>query len=151
MSRSIERTIDRPVVAEPPFPTLTRWGWRLPEFMDWPDRRALRIEESRSDGTLTIRAEMPGIDPKTDVDIAVLDGILTISAERREKHEESAEGSFRSEFRYGSFMRQIPLPAECSLEDIHATYDDGILEVRVPVDGEKPRAQHIEVQSAKKS
>lgn len=151
MSRSIERTIDRPSIVETPFPALTRWGWRLPEFMDWPERRALRIEESRSDGTLTIRAEMPGIDPKTDVDIAVLDGVLTISAERREKEEESSDGTFRSEFRYGSFMRQIQLPSDCSVEDIDATYDNGILEVRVPVGGEKPKAQHIEVRATSKS
>ncbi|NCY17007.1 MAG: Hsp20/alpha crystallin family protein, partial [Actinobacteria bacterium] len=144
MSKAIERTQQRSTVTDAPLPTLTRWGWRLPEFIDWPDRRTLRIEESRDDGTLTIRAEMPGIDPKNDVDLVVNNGILTISAERREKHEDTTAGTFRSEFRYGSFMRQVELPAECAPEDIEATYDNGILEVRVPVDGEEPHATHIE-------
>ncbi len=149
MTRTIEKTQDRSTITETPLPTLTRWGWRLPEFMDWPDRRALRIEESRNDGTLTIRAEMPGIDPAHDVDLVVSNGILTISAERRETHQDSTAGTYRSEFRYGSFMRQIELPADCALDDIEATYDNGILEVRVPVDGEQPHAQHIEVKTRK--
>ena len=148
MSRTIEKA---PVRVESAFPTLGRWGWRLPDFMDWPDRHALRIEESRSDGTLTIRAEMPGIDPKADVDIAVLNGVLTITAERRERREDTESGVFRSEFRYGSFMRQIELPTGCSAEDIEATYTDGILEVQVPIDGEAAEAQHIEVRTGNSS
>lgn len=141
------RTLERPGLVPDPFPLLSRWGWRLPDFMEWPDRHALRIEEIRSDGTLTIRAEMPGIDPASDVDIEVLEGVLTISAERRERHEDTDEGAYRSEFHYGSFMRQIQLPVGCTPDDIEATYTDGILEVRVPVDGEKPRAQHVEVRA----
>lgn len=144
MSKVIERS---PVRIESAFPTLGRWGWRLPDFMDWPDRHALRIEEERADGELTIRAEMPGIDPAADVDIAVLNGVLTITAERRERREDTEGGLFRSEFRYGSFMRQIELPTGCSAEDIEASYADGILEVTVPIDGATDRAQHIEVRT----
>ena len=150
MTRAMEKAPSRPSPVDTAFPVMPRWGWRLPEFMEWPERRSIRIEESRSDGTLHIRAEIPGIDPATDIDIAVLNGILTISAERNEKHEETTEGVYRSEFRYGSFMRQIELPADCSTDDIEATYENGILEVKVPVDGEKPAAQHIEVGTKKK-
>lgn len=147
MSRTIEKPESRSGGIESLSPFMPRWGWRLPEFMEWPDRRAIRIEESRSDGELCIRAEIPGIDPHTDVDLTLLDGVLTISAERREKHEDTSEGMVRSEFRYGSFMRQIQLPAGCSAEDIDASYENGILQVQIAVDGETPAAQHIEVRT----
>jgi HSP20 family protein len=50
---------------------------------------------------------------------------------RGEEHEE--EGRYRSEFRYGSLVRRLPLPAGASEDDVTATYRDGILEIRVPI------------------
>ena len=52
------------------------------------------------------------------------------SAARRRKTEDSL---FHSEFWYGAFERTLPLPAEANVDDIEATYQDGILEVRVPM------------------
>ncbi|MGZ4662358.1 MAG: Hsp20/alpha crystallin family protein, partial [Arthrobacter sp.] len=46
---------------------------------------------------------------------------------------EKGKDSYRSEFRYGSFLRTLPLPADVKEEDIKATYKDGVLEVRTPV------------------
>ena len=147
MSKTLERTPSRAEITDTTWPMMPRWGWRLPDFMDWPDRRSLRIEESRSDDALTIRVEIPGIDPEKDVDITVRDGVLTIIAERREHKEHAAAGGFRSEFRYGSFIRQVVLPADCAIDDIEATYESGILEVAVPMTEHTSEAQHIEVRS----
>ncbi len=81
---------------------------------------------------MLIRAEMPGIDPDKDVEVKVHDHMLEIRAERREQESSEDEGTRRSEFRYGSFYRAVTLPAEAEEGDVHASYKDGVLEVRVP-------------------
>lgn len=94
----------------------------------------MHLEEFRDNGTLVVRAELPGIDPERDVEITVAEGTLCIRAERREKHEARGDGDFyRSEFRYGQFSRTLPLPAGVGPEDVVADYTDGILEVRLPL------------------
>ena len=107
----------------------------LPPVPDWwVDRDAMHLEEFRENGTLVVRAELPGIDPDRDVEITVAEGTLCIRAERREKHEARGDGDFyRSEFRYGQFSRTLPLPAGVGPEDVVADYTDGILEVRLPL------------------
>ena len=96
------------------------------------DDGLLRIEQELTDDTMVVRAEMPGLDPEQDAQITLADDVLRIRAERRSstKHEQ-ADGS-RSEFRYGSFSRTVPVPAGTTAEDVVATYEDGILDVRLP-------------------
>ncbi|MFP5313513.1 MAG: Hsp20/alpha crystallin family protein [Actinomycetes bacterium] len=94
---------------------------------------AIRVEEMVDGNTLVVRAELPGIDPEKDVDVSVADGVLSIKAERQEKKEQKDKDSYRSEFRYGSFMRRIPLPNGVQQGDITASYKDGLLEVRAPI------------------
>jgi HSP20 family protein len=126
-------------------------GLDLPE--EWLDRDGMRIEEFREDGTLVVRAEMPGIDPDEDVEVTIDDGVLCIRAERKESHEVSDDdkGSYRSEFRYGSFTRRLPLPAGASESDVEATYDDGILQIRVPITQEAPGARRVPVNRRRSS
>ena len=122
------------------FPWLEIWGG---------SESRLRLEQFEDDGDLVIRAELPGVDPEEDVDISVHDGVLTISAERREETEDKGERTYRSEFRYGSFVRSVSLPRGVEADDITAEYDDGILEVRVPQAAEKPAgARKVPVQKA---
>jgi HSP20 family protein len=92
----------------------------------------MRVEEYVEGDTCVIRAELPGIDPEKDVEISVADGVLHIRAEREERTEEERPHGFRSEFHYGSLARSIRLPEGASEADVHASYKDGILEVRVP-------------------
>lgn len=111
------------------------------DLMDFMDRffqeenqpMPIRVEEFLDGNTLVIRAEAPGLDPDKDIDVSVVDGALQIRAERKEEKEEKGKDSYRSEFRYGSFLRTLPLPADVKEEDIKATYKDGVLEVRTPV------------------
>lgn len=93
----------------------------------------IRLEEVVNDHTLTIRAEMPGIDPDKDVEITVSDGVLSIRAERRAEHLEETKNRRRSEFRYGSFHRSMRVPKGVSGKDIAAAYKDGILTITVPM------------------
>lgn len=127
-----------------------------PAWSSWPGRqfeslrRALdedevKVEEFTEDGELVVRAELPGVDPEQDVDVSIRDGNLCIRAERH--HEEKTEGRDyrRTEIRYGAFSRILPLPAKAKEEDIKASYKDGILEVRAPIDKEKPEPSRIPV------
>lgn len=139
---------------------LADWPLRdFPQWWSWPDlgeletladRDAMRIEEFRQDGNFVIKVELPGIDPDKDVEITFGDGALDISAERKERHEETDDkGFYRSEFRYGQFRRRLPLPAGVRRDDVSATYDDGILEIRVPLpDAGDDAATKIPIQRA---
>ena len=104
-------------------------GWPMMADLRREGSHALRIEDSLEKDRYVIRAEIPGIDPDKDVEISVADGILTISAERREELIDKGH----SEFHYGSFMRRVSLPAGASEDELAATYVDGILEVTVPI------------------
>ena len=70
---------------------------------------------------------------------------LTIAGSREERHEDQHDGGYRTEFRYGSFERSVRLPVGAKTDEVTATYTDGILEVRVPVDTETPTATTIPI------
>jgi HSP20 family protein len=101
----------------------------------WPDRAfdSMRMEEFTENGSLVLRMEIPGIDPDKDVEISLQGDTLHVSAERRLEEETTGRDYVRQEMRYGSFDRDIPLPKGASIDNVHATYKNGILEVRVPL------------------
>ena len=111
------------------------------------EKSMIRVEEEVKDDTLTIRAEIPGVDPEKDVQITLSEGQLLIRAERQERTEQKDKGNYRSEFRYGSFLRTVPLPKGVKGEDITATYKDGVLEIRAPIPRteEEPPHQRIPI------
>lgn len=134
--------------------TLTRFephGLELPPWMarlfdGVPGTAAIRVEEYVEDGTLVVRAELPGFDIDKDVEVAVRDGMLHIKAERSESSEKKDKTFYRSEFRYGTFERMLPLPARASADDVKATYHDGVLEVRIPQGAHAEEAHTVPVQ-----
>lgn len=159
-----DTTVEKAAEVETPTTTpgaLTWSDW----FDHWPELFARRWPETfrnmpfggfggdmfrmehftEKDGTMVVRAELPGIDVTEDVEIEIDEGRLTISGEREERHESEHEHGFRSEFQYGSFCRSVRLPVGARVDDVTATYRDGILEVRVPVDGDKPNVTHVPI------
>jgi HSP20 family protein len=106
--------------------------------LDW-ESGWLRVEEFMDEGTLVIRAELPGIDPDKDVELSVANGVLHIRAQREEKTEKGDKEGYRSEFRYGSFVRNVSLPEGVNDDDVTASYTDGILEVRIPMPAEEAK------------
>jgi HSP20 family protein len=108
---------------------------------------AIRTEELMDGDTYVIKAELPGIDPEKDAEVSLADGTVTIKAQRRETFEEGEPGKagYRSEFRYGSYERSVPLPVGAIVDDVKATYADGILEVRLPLRHEVVEPRTIEV------
>jgi HSP20 family protein len=92
------------------------------------------VELARDGEDVLIRLELPGVDVGRDVDIEVAEGRLTISGQREDRS--SAESSPTSqvlvrELRYGAFRREFQLPDGVTADDVEASYDRGMLEVRV--------------------
>ncbi|MGZ6095546.1 MAG: Hsp20/alpha crystallin family protein [Polyangiales bacterium] len=106
----------------------------------------LRVEEFVDGDDLVIRSEIPGVDPERDVELTIDDGVLRISARREERSEQKDKNGFRSEFRYGTFVRNVVLPPGVNEDDIKASYKDGILEIRISGGGaDKREAKKIAV------
>jgi len=78
-----------------------------------------------------VRVELPGVDVEKDVNVEVDKGRLVIHGEHRDAHAEERDGRTLREIRYGSFHRSFKLPAHVTGEAIAASYDAGILTVRV--------------------
>ena len=97
----------------------------------WPftGRHPMHIEEYVADKTYVVRAELPGMDPDKDIVVSAANGHLVIEARRQQVTRDRQ----RSEFRYGSFERSIVLPAGADAGAVVATYENGILEVHVPL------------------
>jgi HSP20 family protein len=113
--------------------------FRMMPFPHWHDvDDMIRVEEFRENGTLVVRADLPGIDPEKDVELTVSDGMLHIQAERRAEEKRKEKGYLRQELRYGSLSRTLPLPEGVNEPDITATYKGGMLEIRVPAPKQEP-------------
>ncbi len=118
----------------------------FPDLMEWFESpfvtlrpylaQAMRIEDYIEGDHYVVRAELAGIDPEKDVEVTVGAGYLTIRAERTDK----TEGRHRTEFRYGSFSRTLPLPDTADEDKVKADYLDGILTVTVGLKAEKKEA-----------
>ena len=82
---------------------------------------------------VVLRLELPGVDVERDVDITVENGRLVISGERQERTESDEQSGkwLVRELRYGSFRREFALPEGVSADDVEASYDRGLLQVRV--------------------
>lgn len=89
------------------------------------------IDVAEDDKEVTVRAEMPGINPK-DLDVSVSGNQLTLSGEKKESSETKEKGFYQSETRYGSFRRVIPLPEGVDTEHVDANYANGVLTLRMP-------------------
>jgi HSP20 family protein len=125
-------------------------------FYGTPARRSVRqssaptlwspeLELSQSGNELRICVDLPGVS-KDNVKIDVQDGALAIQGERREERSEGGEqeGFRRTERRYGSFYRVIPLPEAADAEKAQAQMKDGVLEITVPLAPDKqPRRLEI--------
>ena len=139
------RRPEAPAVFQAMFPDLVDWlgsPWTAP--LPFTAAQTFRIEEVAQDSRYVIRAELPGLDPETDIEVTVSGRVVTIHAERRQEDKEP----YRSEFRYGSVTRSVRLPARVVESDVTARYDKGILEISVPVAEVKPEGIRVAIEEA---
>src|SRR5262245_62858035 len=100
------------------------WGDDMPTTGVWaPD-----VDISETQEALTIRAEVPGIEPK-ELQVTLENGILTLRGEKRQAMEQNNERLYRSERHYGSFTRSLRLPANVDSSKVTATFKNGVLTI----------------------
>ena len=89
------------------------------------------VDIYETDEALVMKAELPGFS-KDDISIELKENTLVIKGER--KHEDEVkEGNYhRMERSYGAFQRAFMLPMTVDQEKVKASYNDGILELRLP-------------------
>jgi len=107
------------------------------------------IDIVERDGRLVVRADLPGMSAD-DVRIEIRDDALVLEGERRSEIEVEEEGVYRSERVYGRFSRVIPLPDGADLDKASARFENGVLEVEIPL-REDARRRRIEIQGGSAS
>jgi HSP20 family protein len=107
---------------------------------------APEVELSEKGNQVRVCIDLPGV-PKDNVKIDIHEGMLTIHGERREERTDGGEGQGfrRSERRYGSFYRSIPLPEGVQSENAQARMKDGVLEISIPITPAK-QPRRLEIQ-----
>ena len=110
------------------------------EFGNYYKYPAVELIETQE--VLIIKLELPGIN-SADLNIEATAKSISVSGERKSETE-SASGKTRSEFRYGSFQRVIPLPVRIQNTEVKAEYKDGILHLTLPkADEEKNKVVKV--------
>ena len=89
---------------------------------------------------INISAELPGLD-ESDVDVSVQDSVLTIKGEKKLEKSDKGDNYRVMERRYGSFQRALQLPEAADLDKIEASFEKGVLAIRVPKRADKARPE----------
>jgi HSP20 family protein len=103
------------------------------------------IDVEERDDRIVVRADLPGCRPE-DFHVDIEDEALVIQGERRSQQEETRGGIRRSERSYGNFRRVIPLPPGANAEAADARFENGVLEIDIPVQ-QQSRSRRVEVRS----
>jgi HSP20 family protein len=137
MTSELDRIFDEP------------WATFTPSFFTEKAVWAPKVDVFEKDNRLFTRVDLPGL-KKEDVKVEVDDGYLTLSGERKSESTEEKDNVYRAEREYGSFYRAVPLPKGVKPEDIKATFDNGVLEVTMPLPpaAVENKARRIEVKEA---
>jgi HSP20 family protein len=107
----------------------------LPKFFDWGSgiktsgMPAVNVEETEKEYRIEVAA--PGLE-KNDLKIAVNEGVLTISSEKKTENEEKDDRYIRREFGYTSFCRSFTLPEGTNSDSISASHKNGVLNISIP-------------------
>ena len=103
---------------------------------------AMPMDAFRHGDSFVVHLDLPGVDPAS-IDVSIEQNVLTVSAQR---HWESVEGDqiVANERRQGTFTRQLFLGNALDAEKIHASYENGVLTITIPV-AEKAKPRKIEI------
>jgi HSP20 family protein len=161
--QSPKTEIQRPAAPATPLSLMSRMMNDMDRFFDdfgfgralWPrgmDQMSAggssftpKIDIFEKDGKLTVHADLPGI-KQDDVKVSVEEGMLTIAGQRQHQHEHEQGGVYRCEREYGSFRRRIALPEGVNPDSIQATFEQGVLEVTMPVPAQQaPKGRSIPI------
>ena len=103
------------------------------------------VDISEKDKEYLVKAQLPGV-KKDDVRIEFMNGVLTLTGERKFEKEDKDEKTHRIESAFGAFARTFVVPEDVLTEKIAADFKDGILFVHLPkTDIKKPATKTIKV------
>ena len=111
---------------------------------DWPGAQRAQaflpaMDVSDDEERYTISVELPGM-RREDVQVELQEGMVTISGEKKSEREEKKEKRRYVERSFGSFSRSFPLPPDADGEHLDASFEDGVLTIRIPkLEEAKPR------------
>jgi HSP20 family protein len=100
---------------------------QFPAFGEWAP--ALDVSETKD--AVTVKAEVPGMDPK-DIQLSLQEQVLTLRGEKKQEKDEKDEHYYRAERSYGAFARAIRLPAPVDSSKVTASFKNGLLTVTLP-------------------
>jgi len=101
------------------------------------------VDVAEHDNEYDVKVELPGVN-KDDVKITMQDNILTIRGEKKQEKESKGSNYHRVERSYGSFQRSFTLPTSVKSEKIEASYNDGVLSIKLPK-AEEAKPKQIDV------
>lgn len=107
-------------------------GERLFDFNVFPDlalNPAISLTETETE--LLLKVELPGIEAR-DLDIKVGERMVSIAGERKQEKHEREKGRLHSEFSYGKFQRNIPIPFAIDKDNVKADFKNGLLTLAMP-------------------
>ena len=114
---SFDRFFDEPFLSA--FYPFNRDEW-------WP-----RVDVSEGKNTITVEAEIPGMD-KNDIELSIEEGrYLHIKGQKSREKKENAEDYYRVERAYGYFNRTLELPAAVDESEVNAKYRRGVLKIKL--------------------
>ncbi len=97
------------------------------------------VDLHETEDAYVVEADMPGL-KKNDIDIQVVENVVTLKGRREEKNEEKKKNYHRVERFHGSFQRSFAIPGGLEHDGIQANFKDGVLTVTLPKPAEnKPR------------
>jgi HSP20 family protein len=103
------------------------------------------VDIFEDDHSYIFRAELPEV-KKSDVDVQLENGLLTIAGERKAEKEQAIRRVHRIERAYGAFLRTFELPSDVDPERVEATFKEGVLTVVIhKADHAKPRKVEVKV------
>jgi HSP20 family protein len=120
-----------------------RFGHLLPEGEEYP-----LMECYTKDDRFFVKAFIPNIEPK-QMEISIVGNRLTLKGESKADKSIKEEDYVLREVRYGAFERNINLPEAVDPEKIHASYEDGMLTISVPVK-EAVKTKKVPIEIGKK-
>lgn len=112
-----------------------------------PGQTLPKIDFKDTGNAYQLDAELPGV-PAKEVEVSVVNGVLTVKGERKAEKEEKNKNYIRVERSFGQFERSLSLPEDADDAKISANSKDGVLTITIPKKpGAKPETRKIEVKA----
>jgi HSP20 family protein len=135
-----------------PFRELDRLAQHVfgaPHAGTWSRPSSMPLDAYRSGDEFLVAFDLPGVVPEA-IDIDVERNVLTVKAERRPLNLPDGATAHLTERPYGVFTRQLFLGDALDSDSIQASYDNGVLMIRIPVTEQaKPRKVQVAVEGGR--